>query len=100
MFLHDAMIGIAGLDQWLGQSPGSAKLDHGKPKRLPVLAARPGTGPISSAIPGRASDELYFSAAGAQQPVRLCTVPDVVEGGAAEYASAWVPAVYEELNLQ
>ncbi len=100
MILHDAVTGNAGFDRWLGQSPGSAKLGQGKPKHLAVLAARPGTGPTSSAILGRASDELYFSAAGAQQPVRLCTIPDVIEGGAAEYANAWIPAVYEELNLQ
>ena len=90
----------AGISQWLGLSPGSAKLDQGKQRRLPVLATRPGTGSSSGVAPGRAADELCFSAAGAQQPVRLCTVPDVIKGGAAEYASVWLPAVYEELNLQ
>ncbi len=29
-----------GISQWLGLSPGSAKLDQGKQRRLPVLAAR------------------------------------------------------------
>ena len=90
----------AGISQWLGLSPGSAKLDQGRQRRLPVLAARPGPVTTRGPDPGRAADELHFSAAGAQQPVRLCTVPNAIKGGAAEYASVWLPAVYEELNLQ
>ena len=89
-----------GISQWLGLSPGSAKLDQGKQRRLPVLAARAGTGSSCGAAPGHAADELHFSAAGAQPPARLCTVPDAIKGGAAEYASVWLPAVYEDLNLQ
>ena len=88
----------------LGQRPGlhtgSAEPDQGKQRRLPLLSARAGTGTNPGVPPGRAADELHFSAPGAQQPVRLCTVPDALAGGAAEYASVWLPAVYEELNLQ
>ena len=92
--------GNRGRDQWLGTSPGSAQRHQGKQKRQPVLASQPGTGTSSGTAPGRAADELYFSAAGVQPPVRLCTVPDAIGGGAADYASVWLLAVYEELNLQ
>lgn len=87
-----------GLDQWLGLTPGSAAAvasDQGRQRRLPAV-------PSSSPAARPAADELRFppAAAAGSQPARLCTVPDVFRGGATEYARAWLPAVYEELNLQ
>ena len=111
-----------GLDQWLGLTPGSAAAiasDQGRQRRLPAVPARPGavpssspadqggqrrlpTVPCSSPAACPAADELCFppAAAAGSQPARLCTVPDVFRDGATEYARAWLPAVYEELNLQ
>jgi hypothetical protein len=111
-----------GLDQGLGLTPGSAAAvasDQGRQRRLPTVLARPGavpssspadqggqrrlsTVPCSSPAARPAADELHFppAAAAGSQPARLCTVPDVFRNGAIEYAQAWLPAVYEELNLQ
>ena len=112
----------SGLDQWLGLTPGSAAAgasDQGRQRPLPAVLARPGavpssgpadqggqrrlpTVPCSSPAARPAADELRFppAAAAGSQPARLCTVPDVFRDGATEYARAWLPAVYEELNLQ
>lgn len=86
--------------QWTAPSPGSAAAGQGKQRRLPILAPRAGPSASSGVAHGHAVDELHFPAAQAQQPVRLCIVPDAISGGAAEYASVWLPAVFEELNLQ
>ena len=92
--------GSRGYHQWAAPSPGSAAAGQGKQRRLPILAPRAGPSASFGIAHGHAADELHFPAAGAQQLVRLCTVPDAISGGAAEYASVWLPAVFEELNLQ